>query len=97
MPWPWCLYYPHGVTGIKLGIKDTTERVKSASCLHIEIDSEDWINIQTDKHLWQRYYLNFPIVNFPFISSNIPAADSYGVYNSQLIPYSRACGSYTRQ
>jgi hypothetical protein len=37
---------------------------------------------------------NFPIVNFPFICSNIPTASSYGVYISQLIRYSRACGSY---
>jgi hypothetical protein len=33
-------------------------------------------------------------VNFPFISNNIPAAPAYGVYISQLIGYSRACGSY---
>ena len=38
---------------------------------------------------------NFAIVNFPFICSNIPAAPAYGVYNiSQMIRYSRACGSY---
>jgi hypothetical protein len=37
---------------------------------------------------------NFHIVNFPFIYSNIPAAPAYGVYISQLIRYSRACGSY---
>ena len=37
---------------------------------------------------------NFPIVNFPFIYSNIPAAPAYGVYISQMIRYSRACGSY---
>jgi hypothetical protein len=36
----------------------------------------------------------FPIVNLPFICSNIPAAPAYGVYISQLIRYSRACGSY---
>ena len=36
----------------------------------------------------------FPIVNFPFICSNIPAAPGYGVYISQLIRCSRACGSY---
>jgi hypothetical protein len=30
----------------------------------------------------------------PFICSNIPAAPAYGVYISQLIRYSRACGSY---
>jgi len=34
------------------------------------------------------------IVNFPFICSNIPAAPAYGVYISQLIRYSRTCGSY---
>jgi hypothetical protein len=33
-------------------------------------------------------------VNFPFIGSNIPAAPAYGVYISQMIRYSRACGSY---
>ena len=32
--------------------------------------------------------------NFPFICSTIPAAPAYGVYISQLIRYSRACGSY---
>jgi hypothetical protein len=37
---------------------------------------------------------NSPIVNFPFMYSNIPAAPAYGVNISQLIRYSRACGSY---
>ena len=37
---------------------------------------------------------NFPIVNFPFMCSNIPASPAYGVHISQLIRYSRACGSY---
>jgi hypothetical protein len=37
---------------------------------------------------------NIPISNFPFIYSNIPAAPAYGVHISQLIRYSRACGSY---
>jgi hypothetical protein len=34
------------------------------------------------------------MVNFPFICSSIPAAPAYGIYISQLIRYSRACGSY---
>jgi hypothetical protein len=42
----------------------------------------------------KRYNFNFPIVNFQFICSNIPAAPAYGVYLSQLIQYFRACGSY---
>ena len=46
------------------------------------------------KHNEKRDDFNFPIVNFPFICSNIPAASAYSVYISQLIRYSRACGSY---
>ena len=37
---------------------------------------------------------NFPIVNFPFLSSNIPSAPAYGVYVSHLIRYARACSNY---
>ena len=36
----------------------------------------------------------FPIVNFLFISSNIPASPVYGVYITQLIRYSRVCALY---
>ena len=39
--------------------------------------------------------MTFPIVNFPFISSNIPASPAYGVYISQLIRYSTACVQYS--
>ena len=59
--------------------------------LHLEIDSEGQLRTKLyDK----RGDFNYPIVNFPFIRSNIPAAPAYGVYISQLIRYSRACGSY---
>ena len=37
----------------------------------------------------------FLILNFSFISSNIPASPAYGVYTSQLIRYSRACAQYS--
>ena len=36
---------------------------------------------------------NSPIVNFPFICNNIPAAPTYVLYISQLIRYFRACSS----
>jgi hypothetical protein len=39
-------------------------------------------------------YFNFAIVNFPYISSNIPLSSAYGVYISQLIRYARACSTY---
>ena len=66
---------------IELEIKDTTDTNRSASYLdlHIEIDSECRLRTKlydkTDD-------FNFPIVNFPFICSNIPAAPAYGVYIS---------------
>ena len=34
------------------------------------------------------------IVNFPFLSSNIPSGPSHGVYISQLIRYARCCSHY---
>ena len=38
--------------------------------------------------------LTFPIVNFPFISSNISASLAHGLYISQIICYSTACDRY---
>ena len=78
---------------IELEIKDTTDTDRSPSYLdlHFEIDSEGRLKTKLyDK----RDDFNFPIVNFPFICSNIPAAPAYGVYISQMIRYSRVFGSY---
>ena len=71
-------------------IKDTTDTVKSASDLdlHLEIDTRGRLNT---KRYDKRDDFDFPIVNFPFLSGNIPEALAYGVYISQLIRYSRAC------
>jgi hypothetical protein len=76
-------------------IKNTTDTDMSASYLdlHLEINSEGRLRTKLyDK----RDDFNFPIVNFPFICSNIPATPAYGVYTSisQMNWYSRACGSY---
>ena len=80
---------------IELEIKDTTDTDRSDSYLdlhlEIEIDSEGRLRM---KLYHKRDDFNFPIVNFPFICSNIPAAHAYGVYISQMIRYSIACGSY---
>jgi len=78
---------------IELEIMDTTDTDRYHSYLdrHIEIDSEGRLRAKLyDK----RDDFNFPIVNFPFICSNFPAAPVYGLYISQLIQYSRVCGSY---
>ena len=37
---------------------------------------------------------DFHIVNFSYLSSNIPSGPSYGVYISQLIRYARCCSHY---
>jgi hypothetical protein len=59
--------------------------------LHLEIDCEGPLRTKLYDKIDD---FNFPFVNFPFICSNIAAAPAYGVYISQLIRYSRACGSY---
>ena len=66
---------------IELEIKDTRDTDRSVSYLdlHLDIDSEGRLRTKLyDK----RNEFNFPIVNFPFICSNIPAAPAYGVYLS---------------
>ena len=77
----------------ELEIKDTTDTDGFASYLdlHIEIESERRLRTKLyDK----RDDFNFTIVNFPFICNNIPATPAYELCISQLIRYSRACGSY---
>jgi hypothetical protein len=58
------------ISAIELEIKDTTDTDRSTSCvdLHLEIDSV--VRLRT-KHYDKRDDFNFPIVNFPFICSNI--------------------------
>jgi hypothetical protein len=61
--------------------------------LHLTIDSDGRL---ITKLYDKRDDFNIPIVNLysiPFIYNNIPAAPAYDVYISQLIQYSRACGS----
>ena len=86
-------YFVDCIYPIELEIKDFRDRARSALYfdLHLKIESEGWLRMKLyDK----RDYFNFPIVNFPFICSNIPAAPAYGVCVSRLIRCSRACGCY---
>ena len=72
---------------IELEIKDTTDTDRSASYLDLHLEIESQGRLKT-KLYDKRDDFNFPIVNFPFICSNIPAAPAYGVYISQMIRYS---------
>jgi hypothetical protein len=66
---------------------DTTDKDRSASYhdLHLEMYSEGRLRT---KYCDKRDDFNFPVMNVPFICSNIPAAPAYGEYISQLIRYS---------
>ena len=71
-------------------IKDTTNTDTSTLYLdlHLKIDSER----RSRTKLYDiRDDFNFPIVNFPFICSNIPATPAYRVYISQLTLHSTDC------
>jgi hypothetical protein len=74
-------------------IKDTTNTDTSTLYLdlHLKIDSER----RSRTKLYDiRDDFNFPIVNFSFICSNIPATPAYGLYISQLTLYCTECASY---
>jgi hypothetical protein len=72
---------------------DITYTDKSALYLDLLLEIDSLGRLRT-KLYDKRDDFNCPIVNFPCICSNIPAAPAYGVYISQLIRDSRACGSY---
>ena len=79
---------------IELTISETTESTSVASYLDLLFTRDKSNNITTklyDKH----DAFGFHIVNFPFMSSNIPSAPAYGVYASQLIRYTRCCSNYS--
>ena len=73
----------------ELEIKETTETAASSSYLdcYLYIDNGKLTTRLYDK----RDDINFFIVNFPFLSSNIPSALAYGVYVSHVIRDARAC------
>ena len=90
---PYFSQYLHLIYPSELEIKDTTDTRRTASYLDL------FLNIDTDGRLHTKIYdkrddFNFLIINFQFLSSNIPSAHSCGVYN-QLLRYSRACSHYT--
>ena len=81
--------YPKALT-----ISETTESTSIASYLDL-IFIRDKNNNMTTKLYYKRDAFGFHIVNFPFMSSNIPSALAYGVYASQLIRYACCCSNYS--
>jgi hypothetical protein len=76
--------YLHRIYPNELEVKDTTDTQKSASHLDLPIEIDNEARLKTKLYA-KRDDFPFLIVNFLFISSNIPASLAYGVYISQLI------------
>ena len=76
----------------ELELKETTESDSKASYLDLLVSTD---NNNLNFRLYdKRDDFDFPIVNYPYLDSNIPVKPAYGVYISQLIRYSRACSFY---
>ena len=84
-------YHPSLIAGV-FNVENT-ESTSVASYLDV-LFTRDKNNNVTTKLYDKRDAFSFHIVNFPFMSSNIPSASAYGVYASQLIRYARCCSNY---
>ena len=73
----------------ELDLNKTTESPTTVSYLDIliTINEGKYVTAVYDK----RDSFNFSIVNFPYLSSNIPSKPAYGVYISQLVRIGRIC------
>ena len=78
----------------ELTISETVESSSIASYLDLLFIRDKSNSIPT-KLYDKRDTSGFHIVNFPFMSSNIPSAPTYGVYASQLIRYACCCSNYS--
>ena len=78
----------------ELTISETTKSTSIASYLDL-LFTRDRSNNITNKLDDKCDAFGFHIVNFPFMSTNIPSASAYGVYASQLIRYAHCCSNYS--
>ena len=78
----------------ELTISEITESTSIASYLDLLFIRDKNNNITTKLHD-KRDAFGFHIVNFPFMSSNIPSAPAYGLYASQLFRYACCCSNYS--
>ena len=85
---------PPNLLIFKFYYRDKKSSSRSRSDLDLLFIRDNSNNITT-KLDDKRDTFGFHIVNFPFMSSNIPSAPVYGVYASQLIRYARCCPNYS--
>ena len=85
--------YVKDIYPFQLNVEKTNQSDNLASYLDLIFTIEKDGKLST-KLYDKRDDFDFHIVNFPFLSSNIPSGPSYGVYISQLIRYGRCCSYY---
>ena len=73
----------------EIEIKETTNNEKSVSYLDLYIEFYKCAGFHAKRHD-KKDDFNFPIVNFPFMSSYIPSGPAFSVYIS-LLRCLRAC------
>ncbi len=66
---------------------------RQTSFLDLELIIED--NVISASIFDKRDSFDFPIVNFPVLTGNIPKKGSYGVFVGELVRYARACTYYS--
>ena len=71
--------YLHRIYPNELKVKDTTDTLKSTSYLHLHLEIDNRGRLKT-KLYDKRDDFTFPIANFPFISSNIPAYSVWSLH-----------------
>ena len=67
----------------------TDDAILSANYLDLRIEIKD--NKIHTSLFDKRDAFHFTIVNFPYLTGNIPTKQSYGVFVSQLVRYARCC------
>ena len=76
-------------TELQLNTANTSDKETSFLGLNIKIIGSDIHTSVYDK----RDDLGFPILNFPWVSGDVPRLPSYGIYISQLVRFARCCTS----
>ena len=74
---------------LQLNKANTSEKETSFLDLNIKVIGSDIHTSVYDK----RNDFRFPIVNFPWLSGDVPRLPSYGIYISQLVRFARCCTS----
>ena len=82
--------------GSTVSLRPKFSKLGSSTWLKMNFRQQNPLTFNIKTKLYdKRDAFGFHIVNFPFMSSNIPSAPAYGVYASQLVRYARCCSNYS--